>query len=221
VIKSFTTSPNVTDVDGNVYRTVAIGTQTWSLENLKTTKYNDGTAIPLITDYTTWGNLTTPGYCWYSNDEATSKAIYGALYNWYAVKTGKLAPAGWHIPTDAEWDTLQNYLIANGYNYDGTTTGNKIGKSMASQTNWSTFSTAGTVGCNVSINNSSHFSALPVGFRQINGYFYSVGEYGYWWSASESSASNAYLRNLMYYDNFLSRSNDSKNTGYSIRLVKD
>ena len=146
-----------TDADGNVYHTVTIGTQTWTVENLKTSKYNDGTKIPLVTDGTTWGNLTTPGYCWHNNDAATNKATYGALYNWYAVNTGKLAPSGWHVPTDAEWTTLENYLIAHGYNYDSTTTGNKIAKALAAQTYWTTYSTTGTIGCNLSTNNRSGF----------------------------------------------------------------
>ena len=112
----------VKDADGNVYTTVKIGNQVWTVENLRTTKYNDGSAIPLVTDSAAWVNLTTPGYCYYNNTtNADSIKKYGALYNWYAVDTKKLAPAGWHVPTDAEWDTLQNYLIANGYNWDGTT----------------------------------------------------------------------------------------------------
>ena len=96
----------VTDVDGNSYNTVVIGTQTWMAENLKTTRLNDGTSIPLVTSSTTWGTLSTPAYCWYNNDEATNKVTYGALYNWYTAKSGKLCPSGWHIPSDDEWTTL-------------------------------------------------------------------------------------------------------------------
>ena len=111
---SFTTQQggvgNVTDDDGNVYHSVTIGTQVWMVENLKTTKYNDGTSIPLVTDATDWHNLLTPGYCWNNNDEATYKATYGALYNWYTVNTGNLCPTGWHVPGDAEWTTLTTYL---------------------------------------------------------------------------------------------------------------
>ena len=101
---SFTTVyPSVNDVDGNTYNVVAIGTQVWMAENLKTTKYKNGTAIPLITDLTAWMSLTTPGYCWYD-------ATYGALYNFYTLSTGSLCPTGWHIPSDAEWTTLTDYL---------------------------------------------------------------------------------------------------------------
>jgi uncharacterized protein (TIGR02145 family) len=220
---SFTTAPpvTVTDADGNVYNTVTIGTQTWTVENLRTTKYNDGTAIPNVTNTTSWRNLTTPGYCWYNNDATTYKATYGALYNWYAVNTGKLAPAGWHVPTDAEWTTLENYLIANGYNYDGTTTGNYIAKAMAAQTNWTTYSTVGTIGCNLSANNRSGFSALPGGYRGVNGGFDDIGYDGGWWSATEGGASDAYGRYLFYNDSYLDRDISFKSCGLSVRLVRD
>ena len=107
---SVTTPGAVTYVDGNVYNIVIIGTHVWMKENLKTTKYNDGSNIPLVIDSTTWVNLTTPGYCWYNNDATSHKNTYGALYNWYAVNTGKLCPAGWYVPSDTEWQTLMNYL---------------------------------------------------------------------------------------------------------------
>ncbi|MFY0690217.1 MAG: BspA family leucine-rich repeat surface protein, partial [Cyclobacteriaceae bacterium] len=116
----------VPDVDENDYSGVVIGTQVWMGENLATSKYNDGTTIPKVTDNTAWSNLTTPGYAWYDNDSATNAPTYGALYNWYAVETGELCPTGWHVPSDTEWTTLEDYLIANGYNYDGTTSGNKL-----------------------------------------------------------------------------------------------
>ena len=101
---------SVTDIDGNNYKTIQIGTQTWIDGNLKTTRYNDGTVIPNVTDIYAWEALTTPGFCWYDNNEDTNKATYGALYNWFAVNTGKLCPVGWHVPTDAEWTTLTTYL---------------------------------------------------------------------------------------------------------------
>jgi hypothetical protein len=99
------TAGTVTDIDGNVYHTVTIGTKVWMLENLKTTRFNDGTTIPLVTDGTIWGSLTTPGYCWYNNDTA-NKTMYGGLYNWYTINTGNLAPTGWHVAKDEEWGTL-------------------------------------------------------------------------------------------------------------------
>jgi uncharacterized protein (TIGR02145 family) len=102
----------ITDKDGNVYTSVTIGTQTWMVENLKTTKYNDGTAIPNVTDFSAWRNLITPAYSWPYNDASTYKAAYGGIYNWYAVNTGKLCPTGWHVPANNEWNTLQTYLGA-------------------------------------------------------------------------------------------------------------
>ncbi len=100
----------IKDGDGNVYTSVKIGTQTWLSENLKTTKFNDGTPIPLVTDNNEWKNLATPGYCWYGNDEATHKNVYGALYNWHAVSTGKLCPKGWHVPSSDEIDVLDIFI---------------------------------------------------------------------------------------------------------------
>lgn len=100
----------VTDVEGNVYKTVKIGNQWWMAENLKTTRYSDGTKIPHVPDSLMWINLTTPAYCCYHNDAITYKNTYGALYNWFTINTGKLAPKGWHIPTDVEWTALINNL---------------------------------------------------------------------------------------------------------------
>lgn len=211
----------VTDIEGNVYKTVTIGTQEWMAENLKTTKYNDGTSIPLVTDNTEWSNLTTPGYCYYNNDATTYKNTYGALYNWYTVNTDKLCPAGWHVPTDAEWTELENYLIANGYNYDGTTSGNKIGKSLASTSGWNSSSDVGDVGNDQASNNSTGFSVFPGGYRSDTGTFRSVGIYGYWWSSTESSSTSAYLRSLGYNYSLLERYYFYKAHGFSVRCLRD
>jgi uncharacterized protein (TIGR02145 family) len=219
---SNTSSLTVTDADGNVYHTVVIGTQTWTVENLKTTKFNDGTSIPEVTDQSDWNKLWTPAYCWYDNDSVDNKNTYGALYTWYAVHTGKLAPEGWHVPTDAEWDTLQNYLISHGYNYDGTKDSNKIAKSVAAKNNWPEDSTTGVIGNNVSANNRSGFSALPGGYRENHGYFSDVGKEGYWWSATEnSSPMKANFRNLSYDYYYLNEYYTDENSGCSVRLVKD
>jgi uncharacterized protein (TIGR02145 family) len=221
---SFTTNSGdtITDLDGNVYHTVNIGTQTWMIENLKTTRYNDGTAIPTVTDNNTWSSLTIGAYCWYNNDSTTYKNLYGALYNWYTVNTGKLAPIGWHVPTDSEWTTLENYLLANGYNYDGSTSGNFYAKSLAATTNWTTDtgSIAGTIGNDLSKNNSTGFSALPGSYRGVNGFSYGA-LIGFWWSSTEGSTSSAWSRYLYYGDNSLYRGGISKNFGFSVRCVKD
>jgi uncharacterized protein (TIGR02145 family) len=211
-----------TDADGNFYTVVTIGTQTWMAENLKTTLYNDGTSIPNVTDNTAWNSLATPAYCWYGNDASTYKSKYGALYNWFAVNTGKLAPVGWHVPTDAEWTTMENYLITNGYNYDGTTTGNKVGKALAATTDWSNNFSEGAVGNDLSKNNSSGFSALPGGGRYYtNGMFSYFGETGYWWTATEFNASFASYRYTIIYFDSMSRQNYYKTVGFSVRCIKD
>jgi uncharacterized protein (TIGR02145 family)/uncharacterized repeat protein (TIGR02543 family) len=213
----------LTDIDGNVYRTVRIGSQIWTAENLRTTKYNDGTEIPLVTDNVEWASLTTPGFCWYSND-TTNKNKFGALYNWYALDSIKLAPTGWHIPTDAEWDTLQNYLISNGYNFDGTTTGNKIAKSMAARTDWTKSQNplgAGDIGSDLTKNNSSGFSALPGGDRYSDGVFEYFGTIGTWWSATEINASSAWARSLSYVNSSFGISGGRKSFGFSVRLLHD
>jgi len=213
---------SVTDIDGNVYQTVKIGNQVWIVENLRTTKYNDGTPIPLVTDTTAWKALTTPGYCYYNNTtHADSIKKYGALYNWYAVDTKKLTPKGWHVPTDAEWTILQNYLIANGYNWDGTTTGNKIAKSMAAKTDWKTYEDAWAIGNDLTKNNRSGFSALPGGSRDDLGNFYFIGLDCYWWSATEADASSAYFRYLFCGYRSLVRNFNSKSYGFSVRLLRD
>jgi uncharacterized protein (TIGR02145 family) len=213
----------VKDVDGNLYTTIKIGTQVWMGENLKTTKYNNGTAIPLVTENTAWANLITPGYCWYSNNEASYKDTYGALYNWYTVNTGNLCPAGWHVPTDAEWTTLENYLIVNGFNYDGTTTGNKIAKALASTSGWTSSSTTGAVGNTdyPSKRNATGYTALPCGNRSNSGAFSGPGSECNWWSATEYDASNAWYRNLVYSYSDVYRGNYFKKLGFSVRCIRE
>jgi uncharacterized protein (TIGR02145 family) len=223
---SKTTNFNFTacsDADGNNYNVVTIGTQTWMVENLKTTKYNDGTSIPNVTDNTAFAYLLTPAYCWYNNDAATYKNKYGALYNWYTVNTGKLAPTGWHVPTDAEWTILENYLTANGYNYDGSISGDYYAKSLAANTNWAidTNANAGSIGTYLSKNNRTGFSALPGGNRYNNGTFGDVGNFGGWWSSTESSAGIAWVRVMGYVYSRVFRDSGTKQGGVSVRCVRD
>jgi len=171
----------VKDFDGNEYHTVKLGTQTWMVENLKSTKYNDGTAIPVISDNTAWLKLSTGACCIYNNDDAND-AKYGKLYNWYAVNTGKLAPIGWHVPTDTEWTTLENYISAN------VGTSSSVAKALAAKTDWSTTTKYGAIGTDLSKNNYSGFSALPGGWRNYDYtdsfVFVDKGDYGYWWSST-------------------------------------
>lgn len=210
----------ILDADGNEYHEIKIGSQWWMMENLKTTKFNDSTTISQVTDNTEWNKLTTPAYCYYNN-LTSNKDKYGVLYNWYTVSSKKLAPAGWHVPNDAEWDVLQNYLIANGYNYDGTTTDNKIAKSMAAKTDWNLEIYDGAIGKNLTNNNKSGFSALPSGYRYINGSF--AGQNGYcgWWSTTEVIAPNVRVRSLYYDYCDLRKRYDVEACGYSVRLVRD
>ena len=217
----------VTDADGNVYQTVKIGNQEWTTENLRTTKYNDGSPISNITGKSTWDSCfytLTEAYCFYNNTtNSDSIKKFGALYNWYAVNTGKLAPVGWHVPTDEEWDTLQNYLIANGYNWDRTTTENKIAKSMATKTDWkiSSGGAEGAVGNDLTINNRSGFSALPCGSRDFNNDFNGQDSIGYWWSGTNAGATCTWSRSLFFDYEDLVRPFSEKYSGFSVRLIRD
>ncbi len=199
----------MTDVEGNVYRTVKIGNQVWMAENLRTTKYNDGSSIG-------------SGCHFYTNvNDAAAKKKWGALYSQSAAKSGKLAPKGWRLPTNADWDTLKNYLITHGYNYDGTTSGNKIAKALAATTDWEPSSETGAIGNDLSLNNSSGFSALPAGWRYWGtNQFEQMKFRTYWWSATQQDATYTCVRDL-WYINF-----DLDATYYtlvecSVRLVKD
>jgi uncharacterized protein (TIGR02145 family) len=146
------------------------------------------------------------------------------FYNWYAVHTGKLAPKGWRVPTDADWDTLQNYLIAAGYNYDGTIKGNRIAQSMATVGEWGSSTLEGAIGNDRSKNNSSGFSALPGGLRHWGGSYYSLFEeqiLTYLWSATEYDYVRAWHRSLDCNKGFFDRVFHHKNTGFPVRIVRD
>ncbi len=221
----------VKDIDGNVYKTVKIGSQVWMAENLKTTRYNDGTEIPYESDEKDWKNLSTDSYCCFWNIKTNrTVARFGLLYNWYAVNTGKLAPFGWHVPTAAEWEILEKYLIANGYNYDGTTAGNKIAKSLAATTDWPVpvTSKSGTIGDHKDKNNRSGFTALPGGLRGSNGLFsslkpssFSCGQDCSWWSSSEFNADEALNLYLTFNSSSMDGFHAKKNCGFSVRCVRD
>ncbi|MDX2415464.1 MAG: FISUMP domain-containing protein, partial [Bacteroidales bacterium] len=122
----FVSYSQVTDIDGNVYKTVEIGTQTWMAENLRTTKYNDSTSIPLVSDSIAWITMTSPAYCWYKNDSASYKATYGALYNGYAVSTEKLCPTGWHVPSSSEWKTMMREFLGGDANLSTISGGDSL-----------------------------------------------------------------------------------------------
>jgi uncharacterized protein (TIGR02145 family) len=187
----------VSDIDGNTYSTIEIGTQTWMAENLKTTKYNDGTNIPQVSDSAAWSNLSTPGFCWYDNDSATYNATYGALYNWYTVNNGNLCPIGWHVSTDEDWYKLFDYLGGRGDAF-GKLKENGISHWLLSD---------------VDATNETGFNALPGGYRFINGTFNSVGYSSYWW------ISNGWYQKI-YPDEALWTGLDNRD-GFSVRCVKD
>jgi len=197
------------DIDGNVYKTVTIGTQVWMAENLKTTRYNDGTAIPLVTNFDTWSASTTDAYCWFNND-STNKEVYGALYNWYTVNTKKLCPAGWHVPADAEWTTMANYLEGENVT-DSKLTGGKLKEKGT--THWKSPNTGAT--------NESGFTALPGGYRSYNGSFNFIEISGYWWSSTEYSATNVYFWSIRYKYNLVYKYISDKPNGFSVRCLRD
>lgn len=173
------TKDTITDQDGNVYKTVTIGGQTWMAENLRTTKYNDGTAIPNVTNDDEWKYNNTGAYCNYDYAAGTGYiATYGLLYNWHAVNTGKLAPKGWHVPTDAEWTELTEYLGGE------SVAGGKLKETGT--THWNP--------TNIGATNETGFTALPGGTRW--GSFSDIGSRGFWWSATHKGGSDAWYRQI-------------------------
>jgi uncharacterized protein (TIGR02145 family) len=204
---------SVSDNEGNTYSTIVIGTQKWMAENLKTGYFNDGSAIPLVTDASAWTALSTPGYCWYNNDETANKATYGALYNWYTVNTGKLCPTGWHVPSDSEWKTLEMYLGLTQSEADAAGwRGTDQGTQLKNTTGWN----SGGNGTN-----TSGFSALPGGNRFTSGPFALIGDYGYWWSSSDFDAIDAWCRNLYHPNGDVFRNRLDKHYGWSVRCLKN
>jgi uncharacterized protein (TIGR02145 family) len=200
-INSAQSLETVKDADGNLYHTVKIGKQIWTVEDLKTTRFNDGTPIPNVTEAEEWKSLTTPGYCYYENNPENGKK-YGILYNWYAASSDKIAPKGWRVATLDGQIELSNYLIYNGHNYDGTTRENKITKSMAGKTDWNYKLTnegnesvpdVGTVSNNPETNNKTSFSALPADNCLNDGNLHSIVQSIYWWSSTPGSGDDAHL----------------------------
>jgi len=218
---SFTTAPsginfsewitygNLTDQDGNIYKTVKIGEQTWMAENLRTTRYQDGSQIPNVVNIDSWNQLTNGAYCYYNND-ILNKNAYGALYNWYTVvDQGKICPSGWHIPSDAEWSDLENSL------------GGSISAGMKTKEvgliHW--------VSPNIGASNLSGFTALPAGARNyyVNDDFLGLGYYCMWWSSTEHHTFNnsAWYRSLNTFESVLGRNYYLKRVGYSVRCLMD
>ncbi|MGC6524929.1 MAG: FISUMP domain-containing protein [Flavobacteriaceae bacterium] len=226
VDEGFNQSGTVTDIDGNTYDYLTYGDQVWTVENAEMVTYRDGTPIPQVTDAGEWQNLTTGAWSYYNNDPTKPR-----LYNWFAVMgihdtdpntpNKEFAPEGWHVPTDAEWTTLEEHLIANGYNYDGTTTENKIAKAMASTTGWNSSTELGVIGNDQSLNNSSGFNAFPGSYRNGSGLFGSEGGTAIFWGSTEFNSNFAWYSSLYSNFSFLGRTYNYKQNGFSVRFVRD
>jgi len=204
--EKFMFTTDVLDSDGNSYNAVTIGNQIWFGENLKTTKLNDNTPIDNVTDNAAWAALNTPGYCWYNNN-LSNKDVYGGLYNWFAVNTTKLCPAGWHVPLDAEWTVLADFL--------GGPTGAGGKMKETGITHW--------IDPNTGATNESGFTALPGGYRNFDGTFSGRTGNGNWRS-STSDVSNpgfAWYRYIYNYAGNLYRSSGNNEGGFSVRCIKD
>ena len=204
---STSTSTSTTTSTTTAIPNVIIGTQTWTLRNLDVAFYNNGDPIPEVQDPTAWAALTTGAWCSYDNNPAND-AIYGKLYNWFAVKDiihGGLVPVGYHLPTLTEWQTLKDYLGGSG-----------IAGGPLKETgliHWNSPNGGAT--------NSSGFTALPGGFRFLNGAFSNIGNLGYWWSSTESSTTSAWYRTLNYLNTNVTTTVNNKADGFSVRCLKD
>jgi uncharacterized protein (TIGR02145 family) len=222
----------ITDIEGNLYNVITLGTQTWMRENLKTTRYRNGDLIGT----TNPANLNisgeaTPKYQWAYGGDENNAATYGRMYTWYAITDSRgVCPSGFHIPSDEEWTTLEIYLQNNGFNYDGTidtdndrTTNNKISKSVASKSGWSASSIPGSIGNTdfPSYKNKSNFTALPGGQRIYSGSFFGIGNNTIWWSSTTSNGSYAWNRGIFYNSAVIDRSSYANCLGYYIRCIKD
>jgi uncharacterized protein (TIGR02145 family) len=206
----FTCGDQITDIDGNIYNTVLIGSQCWLKENLKTTQYRNGTPIENPTSNTDWQNNTTGAYAWYNNDIGW-KDSYGALYNWHAVNNASgLCPTGWHVPSDADFTALTNHLGG------ASLAGGKMKSTRTvpeSHPRWESPNTGAT--------NESNWSGLPGGIHHANGTFSNVGKIGHWWGATEYSTTNARFRRLGYNDGYVVSGNSTKTNGFSVRCLRD
>ena len=209
------------DGDNINYPVVAIGTQVWMAENLKTTKYRNGNLIGTTTPAELDISLeSTPKYQWAYGGNEANVATYGRLYTFYATTDSRVVcPTGWHVPSDAEWTILSDYLTANGFSF--TPGSDNIAKSMASSSGWAASAIAGDVGNDQSSNNLSGFTALPGGFRNATGAFLNIGQAGHWRSSTSSGTGTSWYRSLNYNFGTFYRNDYGSSNGYAIRCVKD
>ena len=224
--KPTTERPIMRDIDGNIYNTVTIGRQTWMAENLKVSKLNNGTPINLVYG-SAWCPKSNPDvtqkYCFY-NPNAEN---YGALYNWYVVETKKLCPTGWHVPSDMEWATLLEFLMANGYTWKTAPTLklNYLGKALASTTGWEYIKYTGSVGDPdyPEYRNKSGFTGLPGGKIGVTGSAHGLAQYAWWWTSTESidNKASAWYMVISYNGFSVATNTDQKFVGLSVRCMKD
>lgn len=224
----------LTDIDGNVYKTVRIGGQVWTAENIRTTHYNDNTPITFITDNNEWLNDRQGAYCYFNHTtNQDDQKKYGALYNWFALRGylcgyqgPRLAPVGWHVPNYYDWSVLGNYLKQKGYYswYAGQPISVYIAKSLASKTDWKLCNEEATPGYDMASNNRSHFNGLPASFRLFNGTFAEYGAFASWWRADGFNPDFPMIANAMqinYNYGELVHCTKEVTYGLSVRLVKD
>ncbi|MFN5325355.1 MAG: fibrobacter succinogenes major paralogous domain-containing protein, partial [Bacteroidota bacterium] len=211
----------VTDIDGNTYNTVQIGTQEWMQENLKTTKYKNGDVIPTNLNNTQWQSTTQGAWAYY-NDSSQYNNIYGKLYNWYAVADARgVCPTGWHVPTDSEWNVLVKQLDPQADTTDSSYSQSLIAGGFMKAVGDLQSGTGLWQSPNYGATNSSGFTGLPGGDRNLYGSYLYIGYYGYWWSASEILTDYAWYRSLDYSDAFVYRNAYFKRLGFSIRCLRD
>jgi len=201
-----------TDADGNDYPAVQIGSQLWMAENLKTTSYRDNTPIPNVTDGVKWAGLTTPAYCWYNNN-IRNKDVYGALYNWYVVETGKLCPEGWHVPADDEWHELILHLDQNA--------GSELEESSIAGGMLKEKGTAHWTEPNEGATDEFGFKALPAGVRRYDGVFGGPTGNGNWRTSSQYDDTQVWYRYIFYYSASIYRKPTNMQAGYSVRCISD
>ncbi|MEX1132930.1 MAG: fibrobacter succinogenes major paralogous domain-containing protein, partial [Flavobacteriales bacterium] len=209
-------APTITDIDGNVYSTVQIGSQCWMAGNLRASQDRDGNPIPSVTDNIAWSQLSTAAWGNYGNDPAND-AIYGKLYNWYAAANPALCPQGWHVSTEAEWQQLELFLgmpaaEVNTIGVRGVAEG--VGGLLKATQLWNAVNAGAT--------NGTGFTGLPGGYRfSSTGSFDGLGTSGTWWTATESGPQNAFSRALFFSSTGVDRVNSSKRPGFCVRCVRD
>ncbi len=210
----------ISDIDGNVYSTIRIGKQVWTVENLRTTRYTDGTKIPWVIQGSQWKRLSTPAFCYYNNRD-NHKNKYGALYNWHAVRGGRIAPEGWHVPHPREWDELETYLTNSDYNLDRERKRREIAKSLAATTDWESNPLENAVGWELILNNRTGFTALPGGYRLDDGKFLGYGTVCCFWDSMGIDELDARLHSLLSGECWLNCQYRRKKFGASVRLLRD